>query len=116
MDNTTNTNQDLTLVAQYSLDAYKAKFNNSKLDIINNPKKPGSLFFSCGILPNGQPNYGAVGEKAKALIQQHAPSDKLRVSVYKTHQTVIENGQTVVKEIELPILQANSTANVVASY
>lgn len=109
MDNTTNNTQDLTLVAQYSLDAYKAKFNNAKLDIIDNPKKPGSLFFSCGILPNGQPNYGAVGEKAKALIAAKAPADKLRVSVYRTHN---QNGEVV----ELPILQANSTANVVASY
>lgn len=104
MENTNN-NTNLTLVGEYSLEAYKTKFNTSKLDIIDNPKKPGSLFFACGMLPNGKPNYGAIGQKAKALIEQHAPAEKLRVSVYKTEQGTI-----------LPILQANSNANVVATY
>lgn len=101
--------QNLQLVAQYTLDAYKAKFSGANLEIINNPKKPGSIFFTCGILPNGQPNYGAVGEKAKALVAAKASREQLRVSVYKTR-----NAEG--KEIELPILQANSSANVVASY
>lgn len=111
MDNNTNNtnNSNLTLVAQYTLDTYKAKFNGANLDIIDNPKKPGSIFFACGTLPDGTPNYGAVGEKAKALVAAKAPKDQLRVSVYRTH-----NAQG--KEIELPILQANSSANVVASY
>ena len=104
----TNT-QNLQLVAQYSVDAYKAKFNSANLEIVDNPKKPGHIFFACGILPNGQPNYGAVGEKAKALVAAKAPKEQLRVSVYKTR-----NAEG--KEIELPILQANSNANVVATY
>ena len=103
MDN--NTNNNLTLVGEFSLEAYKAKFNTDKLQIVDNPKKPGSLFFACGVLPNGKPNYGAIGEKAKALVAQHAPAEKLRVSVYKTETGTI-----------LPILQANSNANVVATY
>ena len=103
MDN--NTNNNLTLVGEYSLEAYKAKFNTDKLQIVDNPKKPGSIFFACGMLPNGKPNYGAVGQKAKELVAQHAPAEQLRVSVYKT-----ETGVT------LPILQANSNANVVATY
>lgn len=109
MDTNNNTNNNLTLIGEYSLEAYKAKFNTSKLDIIDNPKKPGSIFFACGTLPNGQPNYGAVGQKAKALVEAHAPAEKLRVSVYKT---LNDQGQEVV----LPILQANSQANVVATY
>lgn len=109
MDTNNTNNNDLKLVAQYTVDAYKAKHNGANLDIIDNPQKPGSIFFACGTLPDGTPNYGAVGEKAKALVAAKAPKEQLRVSVYKTHN---KEG----KEIELPILQANSTANVVASY
>lgn len=103
--NTQMKQQDLILVGEFTLEEYKAKFNNSKLNIIDNPKRPGSWFFSCGILPNGQPNYGAVGQKAKVLIEQHSDSSKLRVCVYRTHNQV---GQIV----ELPILQANNNVSI----
>lgn len=105
-NNTNDTNnQDLTLIGQYTIAAYKEKFNTSKLNIVEGPKKKGSLFFACGVLPNGQPNYGVVGQKAKALIEAKADAGQLRVSVYKTHDA---EG----KEVVLPILQANTKTDV----
>lgn len=112
--NTQMKQQDLILVGEYSLETYKAKFNCAQLDFVDNPKKEGSMFFRCGFLPNGLPNYGAIGEKANAILNNASLSERecvarLRISVYKTFVTTIENEQEVKKEVLLPILQANNT-------
>ncbi len=106
--------QNLFFVGEYSLETYKAMFNCAQFDFVDNPKKEGSVFFRCGFLPNGVPNYGAIDEKAKAILNNASLSElerdaRLRISVYKTYVTAIENEQEVKKEFLLPILQANNT-------
>lgn len=102
-------NTNLKAIASMSLEAYKAKFGSS-IKIIPSQKNPDTVFFACGYLPDGTPNYGAVGEKAQVILKgQGTPSEKaakLRVTVYEIHDR--ETGELK----QLPIIQADNQANV----
>jgi hypothetical protein len=110
---TGNNNEKKFLINEYNIDEYKAKFNTDKLKIVENPNKSGSFFFSCGMLQNGRTNYGAVGQKAKAILDDTSLSyeecaKKLQVSIYKVYN---EKGQAIL----LPILQAKTNTNFIVN-
>ncbi|MBR5081203.1 MAG: leucine-rich repeat domain-containing protein [Bacteroidales bacterium] len=107
------TQEDLELIGEYDVDTYMRMFNTTTLDFVKNPKNPSSLFFSCGLLPNGNRNYGAIGKKALEKIKTvgitNANKGDFIISVYKTI------GQDN-KLVTFPILQLKYGANVVARF
>ena len=109
----TITQEDLKLIGEYDIDTYLHLFNTTTLDFVENPKNPSSLFFSCGVLPNGNRNYGAIGKKALEKIKTggitNANKGDFIICVYDIHN---QDNQLVT----LPVLQLNYGANVVASF
>ena len=109
------TQEDLKLIGKYDIDTYMHLFNTTTLDFVINPNNPSLLFFSCGFLPNGKINYGAIGNKALKKINTVGFTDANKgnfvICVYELHD---KDNQLRT----LPILQLKYGANVVvvASY
>lgn len=93
-------NDNLKRLGSQSVADYKAKFNNSKLDIIPSQNKPGIVFFSCGVLPNGKPNYGAIGPKAWEILQSEGQAGVSKLEVVSYEVTTADGTK------RLDILQA----------
>lgn len=110
---TTLTKEDLKLIGEYDIDTYMRMFHTTTLGFVKNPKNPSSLFFSCGLKPNGKRNFGAIGPKALERIKVDGfTNDNKKVFIIRVYEIRNIEGELMT----MPILLLNNNVNVVASF